>query len=59
MTMPYGSGTPSRSVVIQFQIGESVDQKRLSEIPLGEPLRFVRIERDIWTQALEPDLAGA
>ena len=37
-------------------IGEPVDSERLSQIPLGEPLRLVRIERDIWTQALEPDL---
>ena len=37
-------------------IGEVVDQERLSEIPLGEPLRLVRIERDLWIQALEPDL---
>ena len=40
----------------QVSIGESVDPKRLSEIPLGEHLRLVRIERDIWTQALEPCL---
>ena len=37
-------------------IGEAVDQERLSQIPLGEPLRLVRIERDLWTQALEPDI---
>ena len=37
-------------------IGDLVDQKRLGEIPTGEPLRLVRIERDIWAQALEPDL---
>ena len=41
---------------VQVSIGESVDPKRLSEIPLGEHLRLVRIERDIWTQALEPCL---
>ena len=38
------------------QIGEVVDPERLGTIPLGEPLRLVRIERDLWTQALEPDL---
>ena len=37
-------------------IGEVVDQERLSEIPLGEPLRLVRIERDLWIQSLEPEL---
>ena len=37
------------------QIGASVDLGRLAEIPLGEPLRLVRIERDLWTQALEQD----
>ena len=37
-------------------IGEVVDPERLSEIPPGEPLRLVRIERDLWIQALEPDL---
>ena len=44
---------------VQVSIGESVDNERLSEIPLGEHLRLVRIERDIWTQALEPCSAGA
>ena len=33
-------------------IGEHVDQDRLSQIPSGEPLRLVRIERDLWTQSL-------
>ena len=37
-------------------IGDAVDPERLSEIPFGEPLRLVRIERDLWMQALEPDL---
>ena len=37
-------------------IGEHVDQDRLSQIPSGEPLRLVRIERDLWTQSLQPDL---
>ena len=37
-------------------IGEAVDPERLAEIPLGEPLRLVRIESDLWNQALEPDL---
>ena len=40
------------------QIGDSVDPIRLSSIPLGEPLRLVRIERDLWTQALEPELTA-
>ena len=37
-------------------IGEAVDPELLNEIPLGEPLRLVRIERELWIQALEPDL---
>ena len=37
-------------------IGECVGPERLSKIPLGEPLRLVRIERDLWIKALEPDL---
>ena len=37
-------------------IGESVDNERLSQIPLGEPMRLVRVERELWTQALEPEL---
>ena len=37
-------------------IGEAVDPERLAEIPNGEPLRLVRIEQDLWTQALEPEL---
>ena len=31
-------------------------QSVLLRFPLGEPLRLVRIESDLWTQALEPDL---
>ena len=37
-------------------IGEVVDPNRLAIIPGGEPLRLVRIDADLWTQALEPDL---
>ena len=37
-------------------IGESVDPVHLAKIPLGEPLRLVRVERELWTQALEPEL---
>ena len=40
-------------------IGEIVDRDRLAEIPLGEPLRLLRIERDIWTQVLEPELQAS
>ena len=39
-------------------IGEAVDPERLAQIPFGEPLRLLRIERDAWTLALEPDLKG-
>ena len=37
-------------------IGESVNPDRLRQIPLGEPLRLIRIESDLWSQSLEPDL---
>ena len=37
-------------------IGESVDSARLEQIPLGEPLRLLRLEPELWTNALEPDL---
>ena len=37
-------------------IGEPVDQVRLADIPLGDPLRLVRVEKDLWTEALEPNL---
>ena len=40
----------------QVPIGEAVDPKILAEIPLGDPLRLVRIERDLWAKVLEPDL---
>ena len=39
-------------------IGEAVDPERLAEITLGEPLRLVRIESDLWYQALEPELSA-
>ena len=37
-------------------IGEFVDPRRLSQIPMDEALRLVRIDRDLWDQALAPDL---
>ena len=37
-------------------IGGRVDPERLEQIPQGEPLRLVRIESDLWVQALEPEL---
>ena len=40
----------------QVPIGQEVDPERLEAIPLGEPLRLVRIERDLWIQSLEPEL---
>ena len=39
-------------------VGEVVDPGRLAEIPLGDPLRLVKIQRDLWSQVLEPDLQG-
>jgi ATP-binding cassette subfamily B protein len=37
-------------------IGEPVDPERLAALPLGQPLRLVRIERELWVRGLEPDL---
>ncbi len=37
-------------------IGERVDPERLALIPPGDPLRLVRVETDLWIQALEPVL---
>ena len=36
-------------------VGEPVDPDRLAAIPLGEPLRLLRIERELWSQTLESD----
>ena len=51
-----GSGTHNLLVGNLFHRREAVDPERLAEIPNGEPLRLVRIEQDLWTQALEPEL---
>jgi len=37
-------------------IGAEVDPERLAAIPAGEPLRLLRIERDLWSRELNPDL---
>ena len=37
-------------------IGEPVDPERLAALPLGQPLRVVRVERELWVRCLEPDL---
>ena len=37
-------------------IGECVDPERLALIPSGDPLRLVRVERELWTRCLEPDI---
>ena len=37
-------------------IGEPVDPERLARIPFGDPLRLLRIERDLWTRCLESDV---
>jgi len=37
-------------------IGSEVDQDRLASIPDGVPLRLLRIDRDLWTRELSPDL---
>ena len=37
-------------------IGEPVDQHRLAKIPIGDPLRLVRVEAALWTTLMDPDL---
>ena len=37
-------------------VGEPVDPDRLSSIPLGEPLRLLRIERELWIRCIETDV---
>ena len=39
-----------------LSIGASVDQERLAQIPLGHPLRLIRVESDLWTKLMDPDL---
>ena len=36
-------------------VGEPVDPERLASIPPGDPLRLLRIERELWTRCLEAD----
>ena len=36
-------------------IGEPVDPERLASIPPGDPLRLLRIDREIWSQSFETD----
>ena len=40
-------------------VGEPVDPDILSSIPSGEPLRLIRVERELWTQCFESDLGPA
>ena len=40
-------------------VGEPVDSERLSAIPSGDPLRLLRIDRDLWTRCLESDVGPA
>lgn len=46
----------SQPVGEQVIIGSEVDHDRLAAIPDGSPLRLLRIERDLWTSELSPDL---
>ena len=36
-------------------IGEPVDPERLASIPPGDPLRLLRIDREIWSQSFETE----
>ena len=37
-------------------IGTQVDQSRLAQIPIGHPLRLIRVDSELWTTLMEPDL---
>ena len=40
-------------------VGKPVDPARLAAIPSGDPLRLLRVDRDLWTQCLEADADSA
>ena len=46
----------SQPVGESVSIGSEVDPDRLLSIPEGSPLRLLRIDRDLWTSELSPDL---
>ena len=37
-------------------IGSQVDPDRLAQIPIGHPLRLIRVDSELWTSLMEPDL---
>ena len=37
-------------------IGAPVDRTRLAAIPIGDPLRLIRVESGLWTTLMNPDL---
>ena len=37
-------------------IGGPVDPDRLSRIPIGDPLRLIRVEAGLWSSLMDPDL---
>ena len=37
-------------------IGAPVDQQRLTQIPIGDPLRLIRVDSGLWTTLMDPDL---
>ncbi|WP_226412554.1 peptidase domain-containing ABC transporter [Synechococcus sp. MU1642] len=38
-------------------VGQPVDPERLASLPAGDPLRLIRVDRQLWTQCLESDVA--
>ena len=40
-------------------VGEPVDPERLSSIPASDPLRLLRINRELWTQCLKAEIDPA
>ena len=55
--MPFGFGILNRFREISVPVGEPVDPERLALIPPGDPLRLLRVDRELWTQCLEADVA--
>jgi ATP-binding cassette subfamily B protein len=45
----WNSNLPDRSL----PIGQPVDQQRLAELPIGQPLRLLRVDREPWHRLME------
>ena len=52
----FGFGIPSLDQGDARSHRYSVDQNRLGQIPLGHPLRLIRVDSELWTSFMDPDL---